>query len=116
MLSQQAMRKMGMGGKRIKTLTNAIPQEHKNGLRADLLGLAAFCPFDQSNPGDCPLFPLRKMRRQKRLQWLSGLSAEDWGYLVVYHRVCLGLRVGTRLAELHARAPAEGEPRREAGQ
>jgi hypothetical protein len=98
-----------MGGKRIKTLASSIPQGRDDGPRDGFLELAGFCPFDQSNPDDCPLFPLRKMPPKKRLRWLNALSEEDWGYLVAYHHVCLGVRVEMGLSELRAKAPAQRE-------
>ncbi len=96
-----------MGGKRLKTLTHSIPQEPNKGLRDDLWELAVSCPFDHSNPDDCPLFPLRKMRPKKRVLWLNALSEEDLGYLVAYHRVCLSIRVDTGLAELRTETTAQ---------
>jgi hypothetical protein len=98
-----------MGGKSIKTFVNSIPHGRGDRPRDGLLELADFCPYDESNPDDCPLFSLRKLPPKKRLRWLGALSEEDWGYLVAYHHVCLGVRVETGLAELRAKAPGERE-------
>jgi hypothetical protein len=63
-----------------------------NGLPASLLKLSEACPFDQTNPEDCPLFTLRKMRPKNRSQWLSALTEDDLEFLAAYHRVCLHLK------------------------
>lgn len=65
----------------------------KSELRANLLRLSEACPFDQTNPQDCPLFPLRQMRFGSRVQWVNALTEDDMGFLVAYHQVCLGIRV-----------------------
>jgi hypothetical protein len=52
----------------------------KSELRANLLKLAEACPFHIANPEDCPLFPLRKMTRRKRLSYVNALSEGDLAY------------------------------------
>jgi len=76
------------------------PESHRqrNELRANLLALSEACPFDQSNPEDCPLFPLRKMKKKERLQWCHALDEDDLAYVVAYHHVCLGIKVESTLA------------------
>jgi hypothetical protein len=75
-------------------------EERKNQLRANLLELSGNCPFHHDNPEDCPLFLLRKMRPQKRLQWFNALSEDDLAYLATYHRVCFATKVDTGSATL----------------
>jgi hypothetical protein len=65
-------------------------------LRADLLHLAKACPFDGTNPWDCPLFPLRKMKPRKRAEWFNSLSEADLVYLASYHQVCLTIQSESR--------------------
>ena len=79
--------------KQAKQVTSgAIPQEGQNQLRASLLKLSEACPFDKANPEDCPLFPLRKMRPARRMQWFDALTEEDLAFLAAYHHVCLTLK------------------------
>jgi hypothetical protein len=93
-----------------------MPHEHQDELRANLLELSEACPFDQTNPGDCPLFPLRKKKPAKRLQWLNALTENDLAYLAAYHRVCLTIKVESELAKLRTQAPGKRRSRREAVQ
>jgi hypothetical protein len=79
-------------------------QERQDELQANLRELSDACPFHLANPKDCPLFPLRKMEPRKRLQWLNSLSESDLAYLATYHRVCLTVKVGSRMARLRTRA------------
>jgi hypothetical protein len=69
-----------------------MAKKMKNELRANVLKLTAARPFHIANPEDCPLFPLRKMTRRKRLQYVNGLSEADLAYLANYHRVCLRIK------------------------
>jgi hypothetical protein len=64
----------------------------KSELRVNLLKLAEACPFHIANPEDCPLFPLRKMTRSKRLSFVNALSKTDLAHLASYHRVCLRIK------------------------
>ncbi len=82
-------------------------QEQKDALRAILRGLSEACPFHLANPEDCPLFPLRKMKPEERLEWLNSLSESDRAYLATYHRVCLTVKVKSRLAQLRNRGLAK---------
>ena len=66
-----------------------MPHEQQNGLRVNCLELSGACPFDQTNPEDCPLFSLRKRKPTKRLQWFNALSESDLADLATYHRLCL---------------------------
>ena len=67
-------------------------------LRANLLTLATACPFDQCNPADCPLFPVRQMKPRARTHWLQSLPEADLIYLATYHQVCLSTKVEAKLA------------------
>jgi hypothetical protein len=90
--------------------------EQKDELPAKLWQLSEACPFHLANPKECPLFPLRKMEPKKRLQWLNSLSESDLAYLAAYHRVCLTVKVESRLAQLRTKALAKMGSRGEAGQ
>jgi hypothetical protein len=85
--------------------------ENQNELRANLLKLSDACPFHVANPQDCPLFPLRKMKSAKRLQWVNALSESDLAYLATYHRVCLRIKMESGSAKQRARTPAKAAKR-----
>jgi hypothetical protein len=67
--------------------------QQRDGLLVNLSELSKACPFHQSNPEDCPLFPLRKMKSTKRLRWLRALSEADLSYLATYHHICLRIKL-----------------------
>jgi hypothetical protein len=67
----------------------------KRELRANLLKLSEACPFHSANPEDCPLFPLRKMKRRKRLSYVNALSKADLAYLANYHSVCIRIKTAS---------------------
>ena len=75
-------------------------QQHSNALQAELLALSEVCPFDQSNPDDCPLFPLRRMPRKDRMLWCGALDAEALAYVVAYHHTCMRIKVDSAFATL----------------
>ena len=108
---QESKVALGMAKKKIKAI-----REQKSELRANLLQLSEACPFHLTNPQDCPLFPLRKMEPKKRLQWLNSLSESDLAYVATYHRVCLTVKVESRLAQLRTKVPANRARKRGAGQ
>jgi len=68
-------------------MMSSIPRGQQNELQANLLKLLEACPFDDTNPQDCPLFSLRKMRPTRRLQWFDALTEDDWGYLACTWRI-----------------------------
>jgi hypothetical protein len=80
------------------TVMSRKDQRHSNELQANLLALSEACPFDQSNPADCPLFPLRRMKRQERLLWCQALDEEALAYVIAYHHVCLSVKVQSAFA------------------
>ena len=98
----------GMAKKKIKAIRG-----QKRDLRANLLQISEACPFHLANPGDCPLFPLRRMGPTKRLQWVNALSESDLAYLATYHRVCLRIKVESGSAKERAKAPAKRRSGRE---
>ena len=71
-------------------------------LRSSVLELSKVCPVDDCNPEDCPLFALRQMEPEQRLEWLRALSQEDLSYLAVYHHVCMRLKTGKQCFSPHA--------------
>jgi hypothetical protein len=97
----------GMAKKSAKSTLGSARNEASAGLRTNLLELSGFCPFDQTNPEDCPLFLLRRMRPARRTEWLNALSEADMLFLAAYHRVCLGVKVDTASAHLRAEPPAK---------
>lgn len=84
----------GMAKQVHQAIVSSIPFGQQNGLRASLSKFCEACPFDETNPQDCPLFPLRRMRPTRRLQWFDALTEDDLGYLAAYHHVCFTIRKG----------------------
>lgn len=62
-----------------------------------MLGRA--CPHTKSNPADCPLAEVRKMKPAAISKWLDGLRTEDKEYLMLYHQCCLVIRWETERAK-----------------
>jgi hypothetical protein len=88
-------------------MKNKAIQERKDERLAILRKLLSACPFHLANPKDCPLFPLRRMEPRTRLRWLNSLSESDLAYLATYHRVCLTVKVRSRLASLQTKSPGQ---------
>ncbi len=82
-----------------QVITGPLLGEQQNRLLAKVLPFSLACPFDQTNPQDCPLFRLRKMRPIARSRWLRALPEHDLSYLAAYHQVCLTIRVKSGLGE-----------------
>jgi len=82
-----------------QVISHPVLGEPQNELLADLLKLSVACPFDQTNPPDCPLSPLRRMKPARRSQWLRALTQDDWSYLAGYHRVCLAVKMELGLSQ-----------------
>ena len=80
-------------------IMSSIPHPQRNILRANLLALFEVCPFEHCNPVDCPLFTLRQMKPNERLQWFHALGEADLVYLATYHHICLTTKVESRAAE-----------------
>lgn len=81
-----------------QAIAHSVLGDQQNELLADLLKLSEACPFDETNPQDCPLSALRRMKTAKRAQWLQALREDDVSYLAAYHRVCLTIKVESELA------------------
>jgi hypothetical protein len=79
--------------------TSSSIQVRRSELRANLLALSEACPFDHSNPEDCPLFKLRKLKPRERVQWFNALDENDLAYLATYHQVCLTTKVEARATQ-----------------
>jgi hypothetical protein len=77
-------------------VTNPRTHARSSELRANLLALSEGCPFDHSNPEDCPLFKLRKLKPKERGPWFHALDEDDLAYLATYHQVCLTTKVEAR--------------------
>jgi hypothetical protein len=71
-------------------------RSQQNELRANLRALARACPFDHTNPEDCPLCSLRKMKQRARSAWCQALGTSDLAFLAAYHHVCLNLKLEAR--------------------
>ena len=91
---------------------NALNQLQKSELRDSLMSLTKCCPVDGCNPEDCPLFLVRKMSADERVQWFNGLSLEGLSYLAAYHQTCLGHKLELQMIRLHAdHDPSAAAPR-----
>lgn len=66
-----------------------ITVQKRTELRDNVLRLAVACPVERCNPVDCPLFPVRQMELEPRLQWFGTLSDDDLIFLNAYHFVCM---------------------------
>ena len=55
--------------------------------------LSERCPFDGTNPVDCPLHDLRFLGDTERLDWLNCLTDDELEYLAAYHLCCIGERI-----------------------
>jgi hypothetical protein len=64
----------------------------KDKLRANLRSLVEFCPVDESNPKDCPLYLIRQMKHSQRLELFDALNEDDLVYLATYHHICLNTK------------------------
>ena len=78
-----------------------------DGLREQLVLLAASCPHTKSNPWTCPLHALRQMEPSAIIDWIDALEDRDREYLMFYHQCCL---VTQRERDLAAR-PKRGRNR-----
>jgi hypothetical protein len=63
--------------------------EDRERLKVWVIGLAMACPYDQSNPPDCPLCNVRKKPIAERLHWVEALSHEQLRQIVTTHLLCL---------------------------
>lgn len=69
-------------------------------LRAELMELIHGCPVDLCNPETCPLFQLRQLNYQQRIEWFNSLTPEDLEYMAAYHYVCMKLKLAAHSGEL----------------
>jgi hypothetical protein len=63
--------------------------EDRERLKAWVVGLTMACPFDQSNPPDCPLCLIRTKPVIERLHWVESLGHEQLRLIVTTHLLCL---------------------------
>ena len=63
-------------------------------LREQLVILAVECPYMKSNPANCPLHEVRKLKPVAIIDWLDALSADETEFLTQYHQCCLMTRWG----------------------
>lgn len=81
-----------------------------------ILGLAAKCPFDQTNPVECPLYALRKRSMRERYAWVRAQSPATLEALYQHHRNCLARKEQGCFAWVAAeRARLEAELKTEQG-
>lgn len=59
-----------------------------NELLSDVLDLAVVCPHDNSNPPFCPLYKVRKLGPDERIQWALLLTDEEMEDITINHQVC----------------------------
>ena len=58
-------------------------------LRAWVFGLTMACPYDQTNPVDCPLCRIRVKPVAERMQWIDGIPDDKLQQIVTTHLLCL---------------------------
>lgn len=58
------------------------------------------CPLDLCNPEDCPLYQVRQLSYNRRIEWFNALPPEDLEYLAAYHYVCMKVKLQAHQAEL----------------
>jgi len=63
--------------------------EDRERLKAWVVGLTMVCPYDQSNPPDCPLCFIRTQPVIERLHWVESRSHEQHRHIVTNHLLCL---------------------------
>jgi len=63
--------------------------DHKELLKAQIVGLSMKCPFDGTNPCVCPLHEIRKQSLTERFLWVRKLSEEDAMNILTVHQACL---------------------------
>lgn len=79
----------------------ALSKQKRAELRDNVLSLAMNCPVDSCNPGECPLYHIRQLDLDSRLEWFKHLSDEELIYLNAYHYVCMKTKLEAKLeAEL----------------
>jgi hypothetical protein len=78
------------------TMTPMTPEEMK-ALRDSVLRLAETCPVELTNPADCPLYGVRKLKPARRLRWFDDLTGDDLAYLNGYHCICAQIKTESRL-------------------
>jgi hypothetical protein len=55
--------------------------------------LSGRCPFDGTNPVECPLHGLRYLGEMDRLDWLNCLTDDELEYLAAYHLCCISEKI-----------------------
>ncbi len=87
------------------------PHEKKpgdnDGLFDLLVGLTFNCPYDQSNPEDCPLFAIRKLSSKERFIWAKGLDADQIIGICENHWECLAEK---QQAEIRRKLDGQVQP------
>ena len=63
--------------------------EDRERLKVWVVGLTMACPYDQSNPAECPLCKIRTQPLIERLHWVESLSHEKLRLIVNTHLLCL---------------------------
>ena len=81
-------------------IMSPVPCSNRAELRSFLQEVLDTCPVDRCNPGDCPLYPLRKMVPTKRWEWFDALPEDDLMYLAAYHYTCVKVKLASRSARL----------------
>ena len=66
-----------------------MPPDHREMLKAKMVGLSVECPFDGTNPCTCPLFEIRKKSSIERLDWVDSLTDEAAANILANHQKCL---------------------------
>ena len=77
-----------------------LNEQKRAELRDNVLSLAMSCPVNDCNPEECPLYHIRHLDLDERLEWFKNLSDEELIYLNAYHFVCMKTRLEPELTEL----------------
>jgi hypothetical protein len=71
---------------------NAVQSSERDRLRGYVFGLTVACPYEQDNPSDCPLCPVRQRTLPERLAWVNELTEKQLINILQYHEFCLRSR------------------------
>ncbi len=84
-----------------------VKQVSNHQLRGSLLELIEACPFDYTNPEDCPLSSVRQLPLSDRTQWFQALPEKDLVYLAAYHHICYATKTPAAIVDRHANPKAK---------
>ena len=77
------------GESKCEEYTGALNVNEREQVLAQIQHLAVTGPDANCNTPDCPLYELRKLAAEERMEWVRSLSDEDLAYMATYHQICL---------------------------